>query len=501
VTTPAFLTGGYSPPGVYVQETATTQVTSTGIPPTDVAIVGPGVGYQNFTEQLTLTEDDQSLSQQGIDLTSVVVVRNDTGATLTVSADYTLTKGSGTGQAYDTTIARVQGGALSGDTLVTISYQYTDPNYYTPRTLDNFSDIKAIFGEPLATTAPTPGGTDFVAIPSPLSLAALIALNNGAGELVLCATTPPDPALSDPAQISAAKRQALADAYAKIATNYAAAIVVPVTDGLQDSDTSAAGTDLRTAMETASADGYYRIGILGFDPAVDTAPDQIISAGSFSDPRVVLAYASPSGMAYFNGAANQTLNLGHQYLAAAYAGLLSSLPVQQGLTKQIVRGFSGLGATSPTTSLKNRYASAGVAVTEIDRLGNTVVRHGVTTMGPSNLTQGEISLIRQGDYLLQLMQVGTDQAGLIGTPITADTADSIKAVVSGLLENAVIQGAILGYSGLAVTQASVNPSVMQVVFAYQPSWPINYISIVFSIDTTTGLTSQSTGVTSGSTTS
>jgi len=502
MTTPAFLTGGYSPPGVYVTETPTTQVTSTGIPPSDVAIVGPGIGYQSYTEQVVLTTTDAQLAQQGIDLTSIVVVRTDTSATLTVSADYTAVQGAGSGQTYHVTVARVIGGALTADTLCTISYRYTTPDYYMPRVLDNFGDVKAVFGEPLALTAPTAGDTSYVPVTSPISLAAKVAFENGAGELILCAATPPDPSLTDPAAISAAQRSALSDAYVKIATNYSAALIVPVTDGLQDSDTAAAGNDLRAHVETSSADGYYRMGLLGFDPTVATAPDQIISAGSFSDSRMVLAYACPQGMAYYNGSANQNLTLGHQYLAAAYAGLLSALPVQQGLTKQVIRSFAGLGGIPVSASLKNRYASGGVAITEADRLGNTVCRHGVTTMGPTNLTSGEISLVRTNDYLLQLIQIGTDQAGLIGTPITADTPDSIKAVVAGLLEHASLQGAILGYTGLAVRQESVNPSVMEVEFAYQPAYPINYISIVFSIDTTTGLTStEATSTTSGSTTS
>lgn len=501
MTLPAILTGGYSPPGVYVQETPTTQVTSTGIPPADVAIVGPGIGYQTYTEQVTLTEDGVVLAQQGIDTDSILVVRTDTSATLAVSQDYTATRGSGTGQAYSVTLARVQGGALTDDTLVTVTYNYTNPDYYTPRVLDNFGDVKAIFGEPLALSGPSAGDSNYVAVTSPISLAAKIAFENGAGELILAAAQPPDPSLSDPAQISAAKRQALAAAYELISTNYSAAIIVPVTDGLQDSDTSSAGNDLRAHVANASLAGYYRIGILGFDPAVDTAPDQIISTGSFADARMVLAYASPQGMSYYNGAANQTLTLGHQYLAAAYAGLLSALPVQQGLTKQQIRSFNGIAGQAVSTSLKNRYASGGVAVTETDRLGATVCRHGLTTLGPSNLTQGEISLIRTGDYLLQLVQIGTEQAGLIGTPISVDTPDSIKSVVAGLLEHATTIGAILGYTGLAVRQQSVNPSVMEVEFAYQPAYPINYISIVFSIDTTTGLTAtEATSVSSSGTT-
>lgn len=502
MTLPAFLTGGYSPPGVYVQETPTTQVTSTGIPPADVAIVGPGIGYQTYTEQVTITQDGVPLAQQGIDTASVVVVRADTQATLTVSADYTVTKDSGSGQTYQTSVAWVQGGALTADTLVTVTYTYTNPDYYTPRVLDNYGDVKAIFGEPLALAAPTAGDSSYVPVTSPLSLAAKIAFENGAGELILCAATPPDSSLTDQAQISAAKRTALADAYAKIATDYSASIVVPVTDGLQNTDTAGAGNDLRAHVESCSADGYYRIGLLGFDPAVTTAPDTIISSGSFADARMVFAYASASGMSYYNGAANQNLTLGHQYLAAAYAGLLSSLPVQQGITRQLIRSFSGIAGTPVSNSLKNRYATAGVAVTETDRLGNTVCRHGITTLGPSNITSGEISLVRTGDYLLQLVQIGTEQAGLIGTPINQGTPDAIKSVVAGLLEHASTIGAILGYTGLAVRQQSVNPSVMEVAFSYQPAYPINYISIVFSIDTTTGLTStESTGTSTGSTTS
>jgi hypothetical protein len=202
-------------------------------------------------------------------------------------------------------------------------------------------------------------------------------------------------------------------------------------------------------------------------------------------------FANSAGLSY-NGPTGQSITLGHQYLAAAYAGRMAALPVQKALTREVLRSFAGIIGTPLSNSLKNQYAAAGVAITETSRLGQLIVRHGVST-DPSDLNTQEMSLTRARDSLVVLCQLGIDNAGLVGQPITAETPTTIKSVVAGLLEHAKLVGLFLDYTDLQVRQLSTNPSVIQVRFGYSPSYPLNYIVVTFSINVTSGETTDVTG--------
>jgi hypothetical protein len=494
VTTPGSLEGvlgggGYAPPGVYIQEDVSPLVGTVGLPPTLVAVLGPASGYQTYVEQITLaTTPTVRLAKKGIDVDSVAITRVDTGATV-VSGDYTITPTSSpsASQDYYLDLVRDADAAVPNSTPVFVAYQYTDPDYYSPRRFDDYEDVKDVYGQPLNLVTPTLGATDYVAVLSPLSLAAKIAFENGAGELVLVPTTPPASSATTAGQISTARRAALVAAYAKIATNHDVNVVVPLTDGIITADATGAGGELSTHVDAAAADGYLRFGVLGFDPAVTTAPDVLLSTGGFRSKRVALAYAASGGMSYFNGGSGQTLGLGHQYLAAAYGGRMAALPVQKALTRESLRSFSGVSGTGPSNTQKNAYAAAGVAVTEVDRRRRIVVRHGLTT-DTTSLNTREISVVRARDALVTLLQDGVESAGLIGQAITLETPLGIKSVVAGLLEAAKSAGTIVEYTGLQVRQRSTDPSVIEVRFGYSPAYPINYIAINFSVNVQTGET-------------
>ncbi len=280
-------------------------------------------------------------------------------------------------------------------------------------------------------------------------------------------------------------KSALAAAYDSIETDYAVSIVVPLTDGIATADAAGTGLDLLGHVTSASNDGFLRTSILGFDAAVTTAPDTLVTTGAFKSKRVVVAYASPSGLQVYNGNANQTVAVGHQYLAAAYAGRLAALPVQKALTKEVLAGFAGVAGVPLSNALKNQYASGGIAVTEVDRIGRIVVRHGLTT-DRTNINTAEISVVRARDTMVTLLQNGVDQSGLVGVAIDDTTPLNVKSVIAGLLEYAVSNGVFVSYADLGVRQASTDPSVIEVKFAYRPAYPLNYILISFSINVANG---------------
>jgi len=444
-------------------------------------------------EQFGLSEGTPwRLAKKGIDLDSVVVTKISDGSVVS-SADYTLTPTSSpsSGPDYYVDVALAGSSSLTDPTPVFLAYDYTDPDFYAPASFDSFDSVRDAYGEPLNLVPPTAGQGDYQAVGSPLSLAAKVAYENGATTLVLCATTPPGSGATTSSQISAARKTALAAAYAKLSGDFGVNVVVPVTHQIVDGDAAGVGVDLQHHVDTSSADGYFRVGILGFDPAITTSPDTLASTGNFRSQRVVLAYAAPGGMSYYNGISNQSMALGHEYLAAAYAGRLAAVQVQKALTREVVRSFNGIVGTPLSTSTKNTYAQAGVALVEANRLLQIVCRHGVTTDIASGDAGRELSIVRSHDALVALIDTGVETAGLVGQPIDTNTPLNIKGVVAGLLEHAQLTGIIVSYNSLQVRQQSLTPTVVEVRFAYLPPYPTNYIVVSLSVDVATGETTAS----------
>lgn len=476
----------YNPPGVYIEEETTPVVAALGIAPTVVALVGPSVGYRTHTEAVTLTGTAAvALAKSGIfgpaaptHGTAFVVSAAD--GTAYDAADFAFVAQAGpdgniaTTQDNTATIARAGGSAITDGETVYVSYRYQDAAYNTPLRVQDYDDVKEAFGEPLDLAAGT--------VLSPLSLAARIALENGASQLVLVATT---------GSASATTRTELQAALAKVAALYDVNVVVPLPVGvtgtaLAPADTQNVVADLKAHVDSASADGYFRIGVIGMETTVTVDP--IAIAEGVASSRVMLAW--PNRLSYYNGLANQTLELAGYYLAAAYAGQLSALDIQVPLTRKTIRGFAGLPSAvvqSMTKAQKDAWSAAGVAVTEVARDNRLVVRHGTST-NRANVNTREISLTRARDAMVRLIEDTNERAELIGLAIDAETPVRVKGVVQGCLETAVTTGIIVGYKDLKVRTRSVDPSVIEVKFEYQPAYPLNYIVISFSINTQTGET-------------
>lgn len=499
----------YVPPGVYVQDTSTPVVTPTGSAASLVTIVGAASGYETVTERIAiLNAPGLGLANRGVFTTSAAgpppiaapVVRTASGLILTAGVDYNFTTDTSGGGGAPNAIALLvrlpvggpttatPNGALNGD-LVTVTYSFTDPDYYTPTLFADYDSLAATYGTALAATAP--GDANVSQVTSPLTFAAKVAFENGAGQVLALATNPGDGDL----------RTQLQNAYAKILSDARVSIIVPLmVDGMvfggstSDAHTASAVqnmiSDARLHCDVSAAGGFGRIAIVGPDRTYDstTTPFPAL-AKSVADKRVVLAY--PNRLLAFNPATASTIEVGGMYLAAAYAGQLAYNPVARGLTRMPVRSFTGLPpliSQAMTKSANDAMSQAGVAVTEVNRSGQLVVRHGVTT-DPSSLTFREISLVRIGDTLLSLVQSGLDFVGLIGQPIDAEMPTRVKGAISSILEQARLSAVILAWGNLLVKQQNLpsgDPTVIEVKFAYRPAVPLNYVEVSFAIDLTTG---------------
>jgi hypothetical protein len=473
----------YQPPGVYVEEEVTPLVSVVGVSPTVIAIVGPSVGYRVATQAVTLSgTTPATLSKLGINPSAGFSVAAADG-TVYPSTKYATVPGAGAdgdiGTTTDNTLtlARVVTGTadIPDGATVYVTYRYTDATFYAPLRATDFDDVKDAYGEPLNLATGE--------ITSPLSLAAKVAFENGAGQLVLVAT--------DDAAATLTTRANLAEGLVKLEAIFDVNVVVPLPVGITGTvstvgDSENVINDLKTHCESQSALNSFRIGVMGYERIVTRAPEVLAAAAR--SPRIMLAW--PNRLSYYNGATNTMIEVAGYYLAAAYAGRMASLSVQTPLTKKQIRSFAGLPATmaqTMTVTTKNTWSAAGVAVTEVSRDGRLIVRHGTTTK-TDTITVREVSLVRAKDALIGLIQLTTDRSDMIGSPIDDQTPIRVKSVIQGCLETAKNTGIIVSYNNLKVRQTPADLSVIEVKFQYQPAYPLNYIVVSFSINTTTGET-------------
>lgn len=470
-------TTSYKPPGVYVEEEITPLVSVVGNRPAVVGIVGPSVGYREHTEDVVLTGTAAvTLTKLGVNILEGFEVAAADGTVYPGSA-YTLTAAGGadadiaTTTDNTTTIAR-NGTTIPDGATVYLRYRYADENFHSPFRAQDYDDVKDAFGEPLNLATGE--------IISPLSMAAKVAFENGANEVVLVSTTgDADAATRSELQVALAKLNAVSDV-SLVVSLPVAVTGTPSAIG----DTVNVGTDLRTHVENAADDGNFRLGIIGWEK--DVTVDPLVAAAAFDSQRVVFAW--PNKLDYYNGFTNTTIEVAGYYLAAAYAGRFAAMPVQMPLTKKNIRGFAGIPASvlqDMTKAQMNTWSEGGIAVTEISQLGTMQVRHGTTT-DRSTVNTREASLVRARDTLVNLIQRTTENAGVIGTPIDETTPIRVKGIVQGALETAVLTDVIVSYQDLKARQRTSNPTVIEVKFQYIPAYPLNYIVIAFSINALTG---------------
>lgn len=466
----------YIPPGVTVDENAQPVPNISGtvaIPPALVALVGPSIGYQTYTEPVQLNSTTPvTLTQKGIDTTSIVVTSL-TGATRTVSTDYTVAQTGSPAEESVTTVARVNGGAIASGDTVYVSYRYTNSAFYLPFLADDWDQIQSRFGAAINSSTG--------AVSSPLSLAAKVVMEQGVRQLILLPTKG-----STPTSVTAAQ---LSTAYTQLEAREDVGIVVPLGVGITGSDVSPGDTtnlvqNLKTHVESMSTDGKYRTGIVGLDSEATRTHSTLAQA--ISSKRVNLVY--PNIVEWYNGYTNTMVELGGVYLAAAVAGLAASRQAQEPLTRKIVRSFPSIPGrvlATMTKAAKDDLSKSGVMVVEQTAAGALVVRHGVTTDRTSLLTR-EYSIVRSKDTIVRLLYQALDQAGIIGSPMTSETPVRIRSLVDGALTQAQNAGLFEAYSNLNVRVSTTDLTTIEVKFAYRPAYPVNNIQVAFSINTVTG---------------
>lgn len=485
----------YQVPGVYVQDVSQPLVTATSNADGMVCLVGLSQGHQSAIESVQLFSGSQSiLTHPGAYNDGTLVVTTLGGLVLTVNVDYAVTANSGAhpGEAGTLGLNRLPSnpanpsphGVIEGD-VVQVGYTYTDDAFFQPQVFPagDYDLLAATYGQALAAGAPLATSED-VQVLSNLTLAAQIAFENGAPSVMAIAI-----------EVGAGTvRNAFKAAYDQIRTDPTVSIIVPVPPHTEINTGTKLGnyiSDLRTHCVAASGDGYGRIGIIGGPQDFDetSTPFEDVAAAA-SSKRIVLSY--PTRLNLFNSGTSQVFEVDGGFGAAALAGILAFNPVNRGLTQQVVSSFAGLPTTvsaAMTRAFMDNLSSQGVCVITQNRTSRLIVRHGLTT-DMSALNYREISLVRIADTLLDDLQSGLDNAGLIGQPIDVDMPTRVKGVVIGILEQDLAAETIQAYGNVLVRQQALptgDPSVIDCKFDYAPAVPLNYITVEFSINLQTGV--------------
>lgn len=474
----------YLPPGVYTNPQPGPQLVVNSTLPTAVALFGTSVGYRQFTESIYIEADvdlpipavSRTLVSRGIILDTLKVTNPYTGVTYDENQDYIVVLVGGTQGTADAQYALsrvIDGGTiLAGDT-VTVSYRYTDPDYYKPYVFYDYDDVRAAYGEPFNTTTETINGVSPGGVQSELTLAAKFAFMNGAYQVVCVAVQTEDPESPVVAEY--------VDALEKLNDQALVAVVVPATGSMQPLN-----EQVRQHIVAQSSNRFERRAILGMDGTISSDLRRTY-ASQLGESRIALV--SPTKFTYYAPELNRAIDLGGQYIAASLAGMTVSMSYAQPLTHKVITGWNDVVELQKEQQ-KNDESKNGLMVIEKTRRQKMWVRHGVTTDN-SDLLHREWNIIGQQDALVYRLRDYLENANLIGQPIYDYTLVNVKASAEAALQSLLRDGLIVNYSGLKARQLLTNPDVIEVSFSWLPAMPLNYIVVTFAVSLSSGnVTSQ-----------
>lgn len=353
-----------------------------------------------------------------------------------------------------------QTGILSGDTVI-VNYSFTDQFYYDPTLFTDYTDVLTKYG---------PATDVNGAISSVLSYAVRLAFLNGASEVMAVAASADT---QTPIELALSQLENEPDVNIVVIANGA----------------SWAAGSLYAHLIKMNQQGYYRTGVTGRDGAATLVPAVTTRAAATTFNEESLRYVNISSLWVLNQVTSQRLNLGAHFAAAAVAGMTAARDVQFPLTRKVLAGFQGINDNRTETE-KAIDASNGLLVVE-DRGGALRIRHDITTAIGSVNTR-EASVVRAKYDLAQRVRDALDTS-VVGMVVPTTVGPSlVEAVVSGVLNSIVSEGGIDSFRDVNARLLSGDPTTIEVRFSYLPSYPINYINVIFTINTTSGDTNLTT---------
>lgn len=451
--------------------------------------------------------------QGALDGTNVATMTASVSEVAITSADGTFTFDNCTRAANGTTAtthlinATITQTALIADGAdVYVNFTYTPGDYFNGLRFTNLNDVERRYGPAYKTV----NRVITSEIESPLTLAANLAFENGASEVVIQPLFVLNGNTKEaPTNTEIANGDAWRDSLESLRAVEGIGTIVPVVGQTKQYDygqsTAVSLTDqaMLSILETVQDHIHYQqvnndqyiVGVFGEDgtdaPAGSSYATsdtlrvhaQILKSrynGSHAESVVLL---SPSQFDRSLPTGTSAVQLGGQYAAAAIAGMIASRPVSSTLTRKFISGFNSV-LVSRNKSEKIADSSNGLFV--IEQVGRAIqVRHAIT-LDDSNSARQELSVVRAKHKVINSLRATIDTQ-IIGQIVADNNAALVVAsAVADTLSILVNDGDIVEFGNVQSRIVTLSPTVIEVRFAYRPSFPVNYVDIAFSIDLTGG---------------
>lgn len=356
-----------------------------------------------------------------------------------------------------------------------ITYKYAK-NDFSPKLFDDFDQIKEEYGlYSIATTGQ---------VTNPVTLAAEIAFNNGAQEVVVC-------------QTESNTKHSFMKAIDRLGELYNGIdnidIIVPLTSDWE------VVKYLSNHVTKFSGEDYnmYRMGYVSADknePTDSEAYDYLGNGlGSIQKSQLLnnerMVYVVPGNVnkTVINPITgySSTKSLPGYFGAVAVAALSMRNDLSEPLTNKQIYGIDSLGKLYKDIEA-NKLAAAGCLVLKQER-DVIKVRHGITTHYEfetfNDIHSNEITFIQIKDSVIAQVRQELGK-NYVGNKLKPSMVNDVEYAITQLLNTMITNETILGYEGLSVKRDIDNPMQINIIFYIEAVYPLNFIEIKFGFSTT-----------------
>ncbi len=167
------------------------------------------------------------------------------------------------------------------------------------------------------------------------------------------------------------------------------------------------------------------------------------------------------------------------YQAAALGGWFSGRgDVATPATNKVLSGYTILSDRTFANQIAENITKAGICLVR-PVLGGGEIIWGKTTSQSGFPEEEEASIVFIRDKIAKVCR--TAMKGFVGQAESASTATNMYNRINGLLLGFLNQGLITAFKDVVVARDSVDPRQWNVRFAVQPTYPINWVYVKFSV--------------------
>lgn len=443
----------YLEPGVYSQTISARPNTGSGAPSLIPLIIGTGATVMKVTEVITRgSEDYDTLPCKAVDILAVGYTSKrqdftkDTDYELdTMNKDHIKWKELGT--------APKQGESYS----VTYTYEVGD-DQFTPKFITSYSQLETYYGSDITVDGEI----------NNIFLAAKIMLEAGAPNFYMLQVKPAS------GKVTSTDYQKALDAHAVFLEDVWRIIPVDLGNDIN--------SVVRGHVKTCSSyeERKERCAIVAHERAheLKTAAEVESTIGgyadSIADERLTVVYPASATKTLSDGAVHA---LTGQFVAAAFAGMESALPIYKSKTRATTGVFETLLGVQLTRAEKNRIAEKGVLLFEQPNGPDTdiICRHQVTT-NMDSAEYRENSILACKDYTAKYLRKVLDT--YIGKyNVTADTISKVKGSIEATFASIIADQILVEGALSSIAQDEYNPDTLIVEVTIKVPYPCNYIKL------------------------